>query len=394
MRTHKKLFALVCMLVSVLFMLSACAQPAQPTTPSEDGAAAAQDAPEQPADSDPATASEDLPKFKIGLIAYTNAGLWWDRIYDAVKTTAEALGCEVVTAAGDVPDAAIAAVENLCASGVDAIIDLATAGVTPRLVEICAANGVYLGGCYNDCTMDEGYDAIAQNEYWVGDVYTDEHATSYAIAKDMIDNGAKNMIVFGLPPGVSTSFDLRASGAMEAAAEAGINAAEVRSFALPEIANTFLTQYPETDAVFCCLGATTYITNPIMSAGYANKLQVVTYDDEVDTVGAFEAGLLTHATEGGNAQAQVVFALVYNALTGNPVRNADGTAAHINLPYCLMKSADEYKVFLNASTGGNMPYTVDDVKAMIKTFNPDASVESIQAVTSQFSIEDLAKRHP
>ena len=373
MKKLLKITAVICLVAMLLTLTAACGN-----TPSNPTAA--------PQDDKPA----DLPHYKIGLVAFTNTGLWWERCYDAVNALAKEFNCEVSIAYGDTPDAVIAAVENLCSAGVDGIIAMATGGVTPRLVEICQASNTYLVGGYNDCTIDAGYESIASNPYWVGNVYFDEYATSYSIAQDMINNGAKNFVIFGLPPGISTSFDLRATGAMKAVEDAGLTSVEVRSFALPEIANTFLTQYPDTDAVYSIMYATTYITNPIMSAGYAGKLQVSTYDDEGDTVAAFDSGLLTHATEGGNAQAQVCFALLYNALGGAKLTNADGTAPHILLPYNVMKSSAEYTIFLEHSTNGKYPYSLDEVKAMMKAYNPDVTVESIEAFTSVFSTEWLA----
>ena len=281
----RKLIAVLCLAALLVGLMSACNKPVEtseappPAAPSE-----APPSPQQP--------DEELPGFKIGLIAYTNAGLWWDRVLDAVTITAKAYNCEIVIAQGDIPPATIAAVESLCASGVDGIISQATAGVTARLIEICEANEVFFVAIHNDTSMDEGYAGFSKNPYFVGDVFPNEYEWSYKVTKDMIAAGSKNFVIFGLPPGVSTSFDERAGGAMQAVKDAGLtDAIEARSFALPEIANTFLQQYPDTDAVYSIVCASTYITNPIMSAGYAGKMKVATYDDEGDTVGVMLGSL-------------------------------------------------------------------------------------------------------
>jgi len=396
MKGKLRITAIICIVALLLGVLAACGsekkapEPQETETPAAEPTAPADTGGEETPDEEPAV---ELPHYKIGLLAYTNAGLWWDRIYDAISALCEEYNCELVTAAADMPDTVIAAVENLCSSGVDGIIALSTGGVIQRLVEICEASQVFLVAGNNDVTLDAGYDSIAKNEYWLGDVYADEYETSYAVTKEMIENGAKNFVIFGLPPGISTSFDLRANGAMDAVKDAGLSpAVEARSFAMPEVANTFLTQYPNTDAVFSVVCSSTYITNPIMSQGYAGKLQVSSYEEEGDTVAAFEAGLLTHAMEGHNAQAQVCFALLYNALRGDRMAAADGTAAHILLPYLIIRSAEEYQLFLDNSTNGKYPFSSDDIKSMIKVFNPDASADSIQEFVSDFSIDWFKNR--
>ena len=405
----KRLLAILCVLALSLGLLAACnsGEPATSPPASSQPAPSQSAPPPPPSENPPPPANGDsaqqppaggdtaeLPGgFKIGLHVYTNAGLWWDRLYDAFNATAAEFGCSVVIHDGGTPPEAIAAIENLCAAGVDAIATGATGGVSARLMEICAENGVYMAAFYNDLSIDPGYEGYSKNPYFAGDVYADEYATSYAIAKDMIADGGTDFVIFGLPPGVSTSFDLRASGAIDAVKDAGLpDAVEVRSFALPEIANTFIQQYPNTNAVYSIICSTTYITNPMMAAGWANKVQVMTYDDEGESVAAFNAGLLTHASEGVNAMGQMAFVLLYNALTGNRMQQADGTAAHVLLPYCYLRSADEFQVFLNASTGGNYPYTMAEIKDMIVLVNPGASLDGIKALAGQFSIDWLKTR--
>jgi DNA-binding LacI/PurR family transcriptional regulator len=111
-------------------------------------------------------------------------------------------------------------------------------------VDLCTDAGVYL--VFSDCGLnvidEDDYSTYATNEYYLGHVAHDEYADSYACAQDMIANGAKNFVIFGLPPGISANFDMRAVGAMDAITEAGLKYVEARSYAMSEIANNLMSQ--------------------------------------------------------------------------------------------------------------------------------------------------------
>lgn len=327
----------------------------------------------------------DLPRYKIGILSHTNSGGCWERMLDAARYTAGELNCEIATAVGGNADAIITEVENFIASGVDAVILTNDGGVTSRLVDICSDAGVYIA--FSDCGLsvvnEDNYSTYSTNEYYVGHIAHDEYADSYACVQDMIANGATNFVVFGLPPGISSNFDLRAVGAEAAITDAGLEYVEARSYAMAEIANNLMSQYPDTDAIFSFVTTPDSFNVPDMVSKYGGKIQISAYMVG-DVSYEFDVGFLTHVSVGSEARLQATMALVYNALRGDRLSNEDGTPAEILFPHLWITSGDDFKAFYAATTGGNHAYGIDEIKQLIKVFNPDVTVADYQTIADDF----------
>jgi ABC-type sugar transport system substrate-binding protein len=312
-------------------------------------------------------------------------------MYEAVRYLADPLDIRVIVDGGSGADAAIDAIENLIAAGADAIIAGATAGSIARMVEIAESHGVYLVAFNSNVATDPGFDVATMSPYFLGAVYGDPYAIHREFTSEIIAQGAQNFVLYGLPPGVSIDFDSRAEGAKDALRAAGIEYSEARGFAQAQIATDIFAQFPDTDAIIAITSGWN-IYGPVMVEGRAGNVFVTTVWDDGDTAGAFRQGLVTHAGEGNNAQAMIAFALAYNALSGNPLMQPDGSGASILLPYARMRTAEEYEIYLAASTGGNAPITTEEIMNMIVLANPGATLADIEALAGQFSIEWLAAR--
>lgn len=331
----------------------------------------------------------ELPAYKIGIISHTNSGGCWERILDAAEYVAGELNCEVSAAVGSSADAILTEAENFIASGVDGLIIMNDGGVTSRLVDLCEEAGVYL--VFSDCGLsvieEDDYSTYATSEYYLGHVAHDEYADSYACAQDMIANGAKNFVVFGLPPGIAANFDKRAVGAEDAITEAGLEYVEARSYSMSEIANNLMSQYPETDAIFSFVTTPDSFNVADMAAKYGGKIQISAYMVG-DVSYEFEVGFLTHVSVGSEARMELAFALLYNGLRGERISNADGTPAEILFPHLWITSGEDFETFYAATTGGNHAYDIDEMKQLIKAFNPDVTPEDYQKIADAFSAED------
>ena len=365
----KKLLSLLLALV-MLFALVACGG----------------DQPDPPVSDDPGgQEGVDMPKYKIGVLYHTNSGGCFDRMMDAAHYMADELNLEIVTAVGGNADAIIGEVENFIAAGVDAVIIGNDGGVTSRLVNICSDAGVYIA--FSDCGLsvveDDDYSTYSTNPYYLGHVAHDEYADSYACAKDMIEKGAKNFVIFGLPPGISSNFDKRAVGAMDAIKEANLTYVEARSYSMAEMGNTLMSQYPDTDAIFSFVTTPDNFNVVDMASKYAGKLQISAYMVG-DVSYEFDIGFLTHVSVGSEARLQVTLALVYSALRGGRIANEDGTPAEIEFPHLWITSAEDFDTFYNATNNGNHAYSIDEMKQLITMFNEDASVADYQAIADAF----------
>ena len=111
--------------------------------PAADAPAADAPAADAPAADAPA-ADGDRIKIGVSIWSYTDA-LGQD-VYNFLTHAAEALDCDVEFAAhGFDTEETVASIENLTASGCDAIIVCNSSdGVMPKLINTCDENGVYL----------------------------------------------------------------------------------------------------------------------------------------------------------------------------------------------------------------------------------------------------------
>ncbi len=378
----KKLLSLLLACCMVIGLLAGCADPSADDTPVNE------QTPSVGAENTDA-AQEELPSYKIGIICHTNSGGCWDRIFDAATYMGDELNCKVYSAVGSSADAILTEAENFIASGVDGLIIMNDGGITSRLVELCADAGVYVA--FSDCglsvTEDADYSTYSTNEYYLGHVAHDEWADSYACAKDMIENGAKNFVVFGLPPGISSNFDKRAVGAMDAITEAGLEYVEARSYSMAELANNLMSQYPDTDAIFSFVTTPDSFNVVDMASKYAGKIQISAYMVG-DVSYEFDVGFLTHVSVGSEARIQLAFALLYSGMRGYRVSNEDGTPAEIEFPHLWIKSGEDFETFFNATTGGNHAYSIDEMKQLMKVFNADVTPEDYKVIADAFSAED------
>ena len=378
----KKLLALV-LALSMVFVLAACGSTSTDTTTKS-------------ADSNETTASDnsgqdqgdvELKSYKIGVICHTNSGGCWDRIYDAAGYVAENLNCTVSSAVGSNADSVLTEAENFIAAGYDGIILLADGGVTSRLIDMCSEAGVYVmfSGCNLTVTEEDGFDEFSKNEYYCGNIAHDEYGDAAACAQMMIDNGAKNFVIYGLPPGISSNFDLRVSGAEDTIEKAGYTFNEVRSYTLSQVSPTIMSQYPDTDAIFSFVTTPDSFNVEDFAENYGDKVQVSGYMCG-DVSKEFELGFMDYVCVAEEAQIEMSFAVLYNALTGNRICEEDGTAPVIEFSHLWIDNADDYAAFINATTGGNHAYDFDTVvKNWLTIYGNDVKIDDLAATAAQFS---------
>lgn len=382
----KKLIQLLCVILAFVFVLSSCATGTTGTTTSPSTSPSALE-PSNSATVEPSVApSPELPQYKIGLLAYTTSNAWFERIQKALEPLGKSYNCEFIL--GDpagTPDEVLASLENLCTAGVNAVIAQATAGITPRIIEICEKNNVYFTAIDNDITKDPGYDSIATNKFLVGCVSPDDYKSSYDIAKELIGQGLTKFAIFGLPPGVSVSFDNRLNGYIGALNEAGLTPiADARSFNLVEAAQNLFSQNKDVEAVLSSVDTTSYLTQPLISANLVGKVVITSCEDSNDCVKSFSDKTLSYVTEASAARAQVAFSLTYNALAGHKLAQADGKAPLIMLYGLTMRSAEDYQAFLDKSA-----FSVDDISKLIVVSTPEATLDSAVKLAASLTMESI-----
>ncbi len=375
-----KKFLAILLAAMMIFSLAACGETSGDTT--GDGATSGA------AETDNVDAQDDveLESFKLGIICHTNSGGCWDRIFDAATYVSESLNCTISAAVGSSAESVLSAAENFIAAGCDGLILLADGGVTSRLIDLCSEAGVYLifSGCNLTVTEEEGFEEFSKNEYYCGNIAHDEYQDAYDCIQMMVDNGAENFVIYGLPPGIASNFDLRVTGAEDAIEAAGGTYTEVRSYTLSEVSSTVMSQYPDTDAIFSFVTTPDSFNVEDFASQYGDSVQVSGYMCG-DVTNEFEIGFLDYVCVGEEAQVEMSIAVLYNALCGNRMAEEDGTAPVIEFSHLWIDNVDDYKTFINATTGGNYAYDIETVNSWISAYGNEVTIDELAEIAAQFS---------
>ena len=86
---------------------------------------------------------------------------------------------------------------------------------------------------------------------------------------------------------------------------------------------------------------------------------------------------------------------LYNAMSGNAMKQADGSAPSIEMSYVVSHGAEEYEKSLNYINDlDNPPYYLEELAPYIAVLNDATpSFEDLAAFASNFSLEDVITRH-
>ena len=333
-------------------------------------------------------------KLKVGIILYDDSGQWAKEIIASVKVLADALGVEIDTAIGGTdPSVTKEDVQNFAAAGYNGILNLHPGTIMPELVDICEDYGMYIATS-NDpiSTRDNtGYDEIKDNPYFAGEVWEDETVTAAAIAQDMVDKGATKVALHGFPFGLSSQMDLR----LEAAKDVFENAPGVTivteglDFDKAGAAKNIVDQHPEVEAIFSSVETISTVYQPLNDAGLADKVLLNCYEPGEGSLEAFKDGTINYTITGTCADSMIAFILLYNAMTGNRMSQADGSAPSIQMTYILSKTPEEFEAALALCSDEHPPYTYDDLAQFVGS---DAKFEDLKAYAEQFSLDFLKEK--
>lgn len=335
-------------------------------------------------------AAADLEPHKIGVIWYG----YTDLLGTSVKKNLEYIGrefnCEMVFSAAYLPEDIVSETENLIQSGIDGIMTL---GINANMIEQCDKAGVYLAQFCNETTEAELLGMMKASEYFVGMVNENDEACGEAMVDDLYARGCRNIVWLSLQAGASANHDNRVRGIEKAIEKySDLNVlSNYRGTDMADALTNFAVIYPEMDGIITTGGAAEEIYQVISSEGLTGKVIFATIDIGEGTGERLESGDLGWIGGGQFPTSSIAFSLLYNAITGNKILE-DNTQVLLR-QFMVLQNIEDYNNYVKYVEGDIPPYTGDEIKALIKAFNPDASINLYNNYNNSYSIEDVVTRH-
>ncbi len=286
----------------------------------------------------------------------------------------------------------LAAIENLCAQGVNGIITTNFSGTAVlQGLKICEDNGVYLGVGFSQ--IDESIkDQVYASKYFVGGSYEADYQAGYDIITSLIDAGCKNIAAIGYEPGI-TCHDRRWEGMMKAFEDHPEvkKAGEYRGLEFTKAVEDFLASDDSIDGIAITLLGIEYCQEPIKAAGREGKIKIAFCDFSENCQEGLDSGFVSCAIGGQYVDVVFPFLFMYNALNGTPL-SKEKTEVPVNFITC--KTGEEFSNYMTyLHKDGVYAWTTDELKQVIKKYNPDATADDLVKMGASYSIEDTIARH-
>ena len=340
--------------------------------------------------------AENAPKYKIAVGLPDSGATMFSIMSNNIRSFVELTGGEVFFQAGpgSSADAAVAFVENQIAAGADALFfGPPNDNVLPTITTLCEEAGVYWAICFRSIQDDEIREFVESSPYYLGRCYENEETTGYGIMKNLNEEGIKKVAIILMEKGNSAS-DQREIGVMKACEEFGMEVvAEARSLTqasdITAAAESFLAAYDDLECIYVVSttagGAQEAVVKAIQDAGRVGEVYSATIDfpDVMDEL--FAAGVLKTAS--GLAHwgydPFMTCVLLVNQVLGCPI--SDETV-NIEMPMYNINDEESAKKWMDRfGDASTMYYTEDEMKMLVREWNPDLNAETLQEAVIEFT---------
>ena len=297
------------------------------------------------------------------------------------------------------------AIEKFAAQGYDAIISLAASDRAMQ-IETCAENEIYYAVA-SGMLDDQQYETYKGNEYFVGQIgpsMQTEYEAGVAMGEYFKNNGVKTVAMYGafIPnpmhvyraAGVLKGIGATYGGTDEMGAvvgqifgdqgidvsKVGANGVELVAYfqgygdTTPDELNAAIQKTPD---AFISVGmATTFFAQQLSAAGvkFADIDSFTSMNND-----SMKNGTLAYLAGKYSSSIGPVFAIIYNAVNGNVIRDAEGNAISLSQGYRVATTAAEFDELIQKDSGDSPIYskavldgiisstaTFDDVKALVE----------------------------
>jgi len=337
---------------------------------------------------------------KMGIIFYGKDDPAAAALYRNLNKIGEMLNCEIVWALGSFdPNEQLTDAQNLIAAGVEGIICVPLNDVaSQKIMQLCDENEVFFSIFLRDIVDEKILEEVESSKYWVGASTEDNYALGAQIIQDIYDNGARKL---GLLMGVGEqSFEVaRNAGFYDKIEELGM---EILAEAAPLNGSTdaegqtenFLTSYPEMDGIAMVSGATGNGEIVMAALERNNRIGQVrvgscdTFDGMMD---GFEVDTLDVTAGGFYSDGVFNFMWNYNSVVGTPISDTNTTT--LIMPVMFINSAEECELYERyVDTPDYDLFTFEDIQQLLKSENPDLTIEKYQEIMDEFTLENIATK--
>lgn len=353
------------------------------------------------ASSETAQTSDKLPeKLKIGVVIWSTTDDLGGASARLLNYASDIIGCEMVYNTNiSSPESQITATENLIAAGCNAIaICNYSDDILPKITSLCEENEVYFTLIWRSISDPEVKEIVEASPYYLGNTCESEEETGYMMGESFHNMGCENIAVITMEKGDATA-DARDAGFDRACEEFGMNRiSEVRNNTLTAEETTkavenFLASFPELDGIFVTGGSNTILEGVIQALALHNKtgeVKVACIDFISDLDKYIEEGAIDAISGGHFVDPLFSYMLMVNKLTGTPLSD---NCEQIDLNFINLQSPEDARNYYKYCEGDSYPYNEEEIRSMVKYFNPDMTIDKLKEIAAAYSIDDVVSRH-
>ncbi len=350
--------------------------------------------------------SSNGEKVKMGILIWgTTDALGRNSTMMVEKLVKQVEGEVVIDSNATSPETQIQSAENLIAGGCNCILIVNYSDtMLPKLAQICQDNEVYFGLQWRKVVSDEIAAELEKCEYFVGNTCEDEQEISRRLATNLSKGGAKKIGMIGRAVG-DTTHDARWAGVVEVCESTDMElVAEYRGQGAASAAETmeavekFIAGNPDLDAVFLTGGTASQLEGALAALDKHKKrgeikLAVVDFIDADLMKEYLEDGTLFSIAGGHYVDPIFTAAMLINAVEGNRLSEKPEQIDLQFIDFQSYEDAVNYYQYVENDADGVYAYTEEELGQMIKSLNPDLTIDSLRATAAAYTIEDVMTRH-
>lgn len=297
----------------------------------------------------------------------------------------------------------LSAYESIVSQGVDGTIATSfSETVLPLLNDLYVQNNVKYFLANRRISDDSIRDMMFNSGLCIGNDHCDETEIAYDLVKYLHEEcGVNNLAVIGLQKG-DVNGDYRDAGIERACEEFGVKLlAETRGVTTTDdvtnAVNGFIASYPEMDGIFVVGGAVTTgalagATQALSNHNLSDKVSIAMVDIATGMSEYMDDGPLK-IVAGGNLIADYIFSMaaLANELRGTPLSDEPYIIKTRMFYITSSEEAENYDKYIE---GDIPPFTEEEYQQLLYKFcNPNVTLESVQKLADEFSIESVMERH-